>query len=480
MFTRDELDSSQHEINIKRAYIDLSQHQITPKNERRISNSAAYAAELALTSDKIDQHLHKNSYDLDLSQHENIDDAQQLTMTGPVDIIPNTEQKESCEMLSESPIGVDEITILEKIDSYQRQRSSAKNNLSDDDSLDDSSHSKNSVLLSTPDPNITNYQFQHEAVRVELRHMNVMKDDININIYGSSKKGISSHDLMKPNQDSFFVQHCLKTNSLILACMDGHGSKGHFVSSFCNFYLKAQLHKHPDFDKDIKLAIKQVVAELDAALRIDELVDTLFSGTTLVIAVIRNDEITVANIGDSKAILGYRMKLTTDPNESNYGFIVQPLSASHKPDSPEEKSRITANGGRVMVVVDYQGIPCGPARVYLKRENIPGLAMSRSLGDDAVHDVGVSSEPTFETIKLKNLWDNGIPVGDDDNAPRFVLIVATDGLFDVLSNIDIMKVAHEFKYDPCKSVGILNQKSQAQWLKTFGLADDTTIICASI
>ncbi len=39
------------------------------------------------------------------------------------------------------------------------------------------------------------------------------------------------------------------------------------------------------------------------------------------------------------------------------------------------------------------GDPIGPQRVWLKNENIPGLAMSRSVGDRVAHSVGVSSEP---------------------------------------------------------------------------------------
>ena len=424
--------------------------------------------------------LDLSQHDLDLSQH-NIDSQQQkdIISTEPVGIIQNQELKDADDnILSESPVGVDDIDLLDTIDKYQRERSCGKKNLSEDSDLDSSIHSHFSA---TEDKSVRNYEhFPNDAIEVELKNKNVMEDYIKVSFYGSSNKGMSAHDTLKPNQDSFFVQHCQKTDSLILACMDGHGSTGHFVSQFCKFYLKAHLHKHPDFDKDVKKAIKEVFAELDVALRNDALVATLFSGTTLVLAVIRNNEITVANIGDSKAILGYRIKLTTDPDDSNYAFLVQPLSITHKPDSPDERARITTSGGRVMVAVDYLGIPCGPARVYLKRENLPGLAMSRSLGDDAVHDVGVSSEPTFETFNLKDAWSNSIKASNEVNAPRFALFVATDGLFDVMNNVDIIKVAYESKYDPYKTVELLQQKSQAQWFKTFGLADDTTIICATI
>ena len=35
----------------------------------------------------------------------------------------------------------------------------------------------------------------------------------------------------------------------------------------------------------------------------------------------------------------------------------------------------------------------GPYRVWLKHENIPGLAMSRAYGDAVAHTVGVTCDP---------------------------------------------------------------------------------------
>ena len=46
---------------------------------------------------------------------------------------------------------------------------------------------------------------------------------------------------------------------------------------------------------------------------------------------------------------------------------------------------------------DYDGNQIGPQRVWLKYENVPGLAMSRSFGDEVAHSVGVSSEPEIFT-----------------------------------------------------------------------------------
>ena len=42
----------------------------------------------------------------------------------------------------------------------------------------------------------------------------------------------------------------------------------------------------------------------------------------------------------------------------------------------------------------------GPARVWLADQNIPGLAMSRSLCDEVAKQAGVISEPEIYHVKL--------------------------------------------------------------------------------
>lgn len=46
----------------------------------------------------------------------------------------------------------------------------------------------------------------------------------------------------------------------------------------------------------------------------------------------------------------------------------------------------------------------GPMRVWLLNEDVPGLAMSRSLGDYVAQSVGVSPEP--------EIFENDITVDD--------------------------------------------------------------------
>jgi serine/threonine protein phosphatase PrpC len=102
------------------------------------------------------------------------------------------------------------------------------------------------------------------------------------------------------------------------------------------------------------------------------------------------------------------------------------LSRDHKPDERDEAMRIFQHGGRVEAYQDEEGNPLGPARVWLKNEDIPGLAMSRSIGDLVAASVGVIYEP--ETLEYSIT-----------NEDKFI-VIGSDGIFEFLSNEDVVKI----------------------------------------
>ncbi|CAN1150594.1 Protein phosphatase 2C 3 [Linum perenne] len=115
-------------------------------------------------------------------------------------------------------------------------------------------------------------------------------------------------------------------------------------------------------------------------------------GSTATVAVVSPDKIIVANCGDSRAVLCRNGKPI-------------PLSTDHKPDRPDELDRIQAAGGRV---------------IYWDGPRVLGvLAMSRAIGDNYLKPY-VISDPEV-TISERS--------ADDD-----CLIIASDGLWDVVSN----------------------------------------------
>ncbi|KAI8564684.1 hypothetical protein RHMOL_Rhmol03G0200600 [Rhododendron molle] len=120
--------------------------------------------------------------------------------------------------------------------------------------------------------------------------------------------------------------------------------------------------------------------------------EVALSGSTAVVALVTANHIVVANCGDSRAVL-------------RRGGRAVPLSEDHKPDRPDEFARIQACGGRV---------------IYVNGARVEGiLAMSRALGDKYLKPF-VISEPDITFAKRH----------PDDEC----LILASDGLWDVLSN----------------------------------------------
>lgn len=103
----------------------------------------------------------------------------------------------------------------------------------------------------------------------------------------------------------------------------------------------------------------------------------------------------------------------------------------------------------------------GPARVYLSGADIPGLAMSRSLGDIIVHEAGVSSVP--------EVTERELTIED-----KFI-VLATDGLWDFFPNEETMGVICA-NSSPAEGITTLMADSLPRWYKECpAVMDDTTI-----
>ena len=114
---------------------------------------------------------------------------------------------------------------------------------------------------------------------------------------------------------------------------------------------------------------------------------------------VNGNKLVTANSGDSRAVLAslkdrdYKLKKDEKKalcvEENDRQWVSMDLTRDHKPDDPDEKMRILARGGRIDSYKGRMGEDVGPARVWLKKESFPGLAMSRSIGDACAHSVGV-------------------------------------------------------------------------------------------
>jgi serine/threonine protein phosphatase PrpC len=69
-------------------------------------------------------------------------------------------------------------------------------------------------------------------------------------------------------------------------------------------------------------------------------------------------------------------------------------------------------------------------RVWLKNENLPGLAMSRSFGDSTACKVGVNAIPEIKVFDLT----------PEDR----VLVIASDGVWEFLENQQVANIVFPY------------------------------------
>ena len=116
-----------------------------------------------------------------------------------------------------------------------------------------------------------------------------------------------------------------------------------------------------------------------------------------------------------------------------------------------------------MFAVEYDDGVDGPMRVWLGNQDVPGLAMSRSLGDAVAHTAGVSSEPEFVEYDF-----------NPNNREDLILVMASDGLWEFMTDQEVMDIAYNCT-EPRYAVDKLISESNERWMKEEQVIDDTTV-----
>ena len=276
--------------------------------------------------------------------------------------------------------------------------------------------------------------------------------------------GYSGPGIVKYNQDNFFIYKNLndENNVLFIGVCDGHGLFGHDVSKYLIKHLPENLNKalkktnkYIHHKETLYKTMKEVFINTNKDLCKNPLIDTQFSGSTCVTIILTKNKIISGNAGDSRAVMG-RFK--------NGEWINIDLSHDQKPNNPGERERILSHGGRIEAYKDENGNDFGPKRVWIKNEDIPGLAMSRSFGDEVAASVGTISEPEIETYDIT----------DDD---KFI-IIASDGIWEFISSLECVNIIKDFylKKDLKGCLKYLLNESSKRWIKEEEVIDDITAV----
>jgi protein phosphatase 1L len=184
---------------------------------------------------------------------------------------------------------------------------------------------------------------------------------------------------------------------------------------------------HEQFLKRISRMTSSIVG---AAPKMDQ------SGTTATVILVTNDLLIVAILGDSRAVLSSSTTTTSTNNKSKFSFpsisAIQ-FSTDHVASNPNECALVIERGGFISTsgsIPRVNGI----------------LAVTRSIGDANLASV-LSREPHVLVLNRSEIreWCGGLGKSSnnvegqkeenkrDDAIPCFV-ILASDGLWDVMSN----------------------------------------------
>ena len=215
---------------------------------------------------------------------------------------------------------------------------------------------------------------------------------------------------------------------------DGHGG------NMCSEFLRDCLHKlilnDINFPENVELAIKNGFLNAEQTflneIALDQNDSNIISdrsGSCAVVVIVVDKKIYVANVGDSRALFS---------EQSGKNFVV--VTEDHKPNNEKEKKRIIKSRGHVYqsrtVISGAENenlngqILFGPYRV------LPGrLSVSRTIGDIE------AKSPKFGGNPNVIIWEPDIFIFDLNEYDIDFFIMGCDGIFDQLSNEEIMDCA---------------------------------------
>ncbi|KAK8516080.1 hypothetical protein V6N12_013489 [Hibiscus sabdariffa] len=207
---------------------------------------------------------------------------------------------------------------------------------------------------------------------------------------GKLSYGYSSFRGKRATMEDFYDIKTSKINGKTI-CMfgifDGHG--GSHAAEYLKQHLFENLMKHPQFMSNTKLAISETYPQTDEDFLDSERDD----GSTASTAVLVGNHLYVANVGDSRT-------------------IISKAGEDHKPNRSDERKRIENAGGVVMWAGTWRvgGV----------------LAMSRAFGDRMLKQF-VVAEPEIQYKEIDEEFE--------------LLVLASDGLWDVVPNEDAVSLA---------------------------------------
>jgi serine/threonine protein phosphatase PrpC len=202
---------------------------------------------------------------------------------------------------------------------------------------------------------------------------------------------------------------------------DGHA--GNACALHCAQTLPETISKHYSESQDMAAAIVAAISEVNA-FAIEK---WPYLGCTLAVAIIANNTVYFANVGDTRIVL-------------IENGIARRISVDHHISNPEERQAILDRGGHI---------------VNNRVNN--SLALTRAIGDGCLADT-ITGEPHTDSVTLDE---------------TLKLIIACDGVWDVMNEDEAGNLFVQAE-DPGTAAKLIKDMAIER-----GTSDNVTVLCVS-
>mmetsp|Transcript_7551 Transcript_7551/g.13937 ORF Transcript_7551/g.13937 Transcript_7551/m.13937 type:complete len:439 (+) Transcript_7551:47-1363(+) len=190
-----------------------------------------------------------------------------------------------------------------------------------------------------------------------------------------------------------------------------------------------------------------------------------YSTCTSVTLIVVGDMLAVGHLGDSRLIVGREV-----PGDAAV-LIGEQMTVDHKPDQDSERRRIEQCGGMVERLVNHCNKPFIRGGDFTMRkalgEQPMQLQYSRAFGAKDLKIFGLSSIPDVKVLHT---------AGPDSIRVRFA-ILASDGLWDVLSAQDAVRTAQQAVSEGASPAQALVARALLDLSQRQAKSDNITAIC---
>ncbi|KAL3919278.1 MAG: hypothetical protein SGARI_007246, partial [Bacillariaceae sp.] len=230
------------------------------------------------------------------------------------------------------------------------------------------------------------------------------------------------------------------------------------------------------------------------------------SGTTAAAVCFHGGRMTVGHVGDSRIILGHRDPSSVGaaqsteeekeeekvPEEEEYDrtendskskahgeLIAIPLTRDQTCYRRDERERVVSMGGKIQTIDQMEGLADAhdnwgdfvhgeqvdtngdPPRVWVPGKKYPGCAFTRSFGDSTGELVGVVADPEIVSCDL--------------TARDEILVIASDGIFEFLTNQEVINICAACD-NPLQASEAVTRAAYDKWIEHDNRSDDITVI----